>query len=171
LTPPLLARLELAARRMVPFLVTVGLVIMTAIPTRLPGFAQVAPSWPMMGIFYWSIYRPDLMPVWGAFLIGILTDIVGGTPLGINALLFLLIREIVVGQRRFFITNAFPLAWATFAVIALGALGLNWLLFVILQNQAVSPQILIWQYLILSGLFPLVTVTLAYTQMVMLKDV
>ncbi len=156
---------------MVPFLVSFALVILTVVPTRLPGFAQISPSWPMLGIFYWSIYRPDLMPLGGAFLIGVLADIVADTPIGINALLFLLIRGIVVGQRRFFLTNAFPMAWAAFGVIALGSLGLNWLLFALVQGHAVDPQILLWQYVILMGLFPLVTVVMAYTQMVFLKDV
>jgi len=161
----------MGARRMVPFLVTLALVILTVVPTKLPGFAQVSPSWPMMGIFYWSIYRPDLLPIWAAFLIGVLTDIVTGMPIGINALLYLLIRGVVVIQRRFFLTNTFPMAWAAFAIIAIGAIGLNWLLFAILQGEAVDPQILLWQYVILMGLFPFVTVLLAYTQMVLLKDV
>ena len=156
---------------MVPFLVSLGLVVLSAVPTRLPGFAQIAPSWPMMGIFYWSIYRPDLLPMWAAFLIGILADIVLDLPLGISALIFLLIRGIVVGQRRFFLTNTFPMAWAAFSVIALGAMGLNWVLFAMLHGEAVDPQILLWQYVILVGLFPLATVLLAYTQMVLLRDV
>jgi rod shape-determining protein MreD len=156
---------------MVPFLVSFALVVLTAVPTRLPGFAQIAPSWPMMGIFYWSIYRPDLMPFWVAFLIGVLADIVADTPLGISSLIFLMIRGIVVNQRRFFLTNAFPMSWAAFAVIAIGAIGLNWVLFAMLQGHAVDPQILLWQYVLLMGLFPLVTVIMAYTQMVLLKDV
>lgn len=171
MTPNLLTRLDMGARRMVPFLVSLGLVILTAVPTRLPGFAQIAPSWPMMGIFYWSIYRPDLLPIWAAFLIGVLTDIVAGMPLGISALLYLFIRGIVVTQRRFFITNPFPMTWAAFAIISLGTMGLNWVLFAMLQSEAVDPQILLWQYVLLMGLFPLVTVLLAYTQMVLLKDV
>ena len=81
------------------------------------------------------------------------------------------IRGIVVTQRRFFLTNPFPMTWAAFAIISLGAMGLNWVLYAMLQSQAVDPQILLWQYVLLMGLFPLVTVLLAYTQMVLLKDV
>ena len=156
---------------MVPFLVSLGLVVLTVLPTRLPGFAQVAPSWPMMGIFYWSIYRPDLLPMWAVFVLGVLADIVLDMPLGVSSLLYLLIRGIVVGQRRFFLTNPFPMTWAAFAVIALGVMGLEWMLFILLHGEAVDPQILLWQYVILLGLFPLVTVFLAYTQMVLLRDV
>ena len=171
MTPNLLTRLDTGARRMVPFLVLLCLVVLTAIPTRLPGFAQVAPSWPIIGIFYWSIYRPDLLPMWAAFLIGILADTVLDMPLGISALLFLLIRGIVVSQRRFFLTNAFPMTWGAFAIIAMGCMGLTWLLFSGLHGEAVDPQILLWQYIMLIGLFPFVTVLLAYTQMVLLPDV
>ena len=159
------------ARQMVPFLISLLLVILTTLPTRLPGFAQVAPSWPIMGVFYWSIYRPDLLPMWATFVIGLINDIVLGLPLGISALVFLLVRASVVSQRRFFLTNAFPMTWAAFAVIALGAMGLNWLLFALLNGDATDPQILLWQYALLVGLFPGVTVLLAYTQMVMLRDV
>ena len=171
MTPNLLTRLDMKARRMVPFLISVGLVILTVVPTRLPGFSQVAPSWPMVGIFYWSIYRPDLLPIWAAFLIGLLADIIAGTPIGINALLYLLVRGVVVTQRRFFLTNSFPMTWAAFAIIALGMMGLNWILFALLNGDVVDPQILLWQYVILMGMFPLVTILLAYTQMVLLKDV
>ena len=161
----------MGARRMVPFLVSVGLVVLTVVPTRLPGFAQIAPPWPMIGIFYWSIYRPDLLPVWTAFLIGLLADIVAGTPVGVNALLYLLVRGAVLTQRRFFLTNSFPMTWSAFAIIAAGAMGLHWLLFAVLNGDAVDPQILLWQYVMLMGLFPIVTILLAYTQMVLLKDV
>ena len=171
MTPNLLTRLDMGARRMVPFLVSLMLVVFCAVPTRLPGFAQVAPFWPVMGVFYWSIYRPDLLPMWATFLIGLVADVVVGMPLGVNALLFLLIRGVVVTQRRFFLTNAFPMTWAAFALTVLGEMGLNWVLFAMLNGDAVDPQILLWQYVLLVGLFPLATVFLAYTQMVLLRDV
>ncbi len=164
-------RLELKARQLVPFLTTLFMVLATAAPSRLPGFSAIAPSLPMVGIFYWTIYRPDLMPAWAALLIGTLMDVIAGTPLGINALILLLIRGIVAAQRRFFLANSFPMAWASFALIAAGAMGGAWLLFALLEGQSSDPQILMWQYVVMMGIFPLMTVILAYTQMILLRDV
>ena len=147
------------------------MVLATAVPSRLPGFSEIAPSLPLIGIFYWTIYRPDLMPAWAALVIGAFIDVIAGTPLGINAFVFLLIRGIVSGQRRFFLANSFPMAWASFALIAAGALGGSWLLFSLLQSQASDPQILLWQYVVMMGIFPLMNVILAYTQMILLRDV
>lgn len=147
------------------------MVLVNVAPSRVPGFSEIAPSLPIIGVFYWTIYRPDLMPAWAALLIGTLIDVLGGTPLGINALILLMIRGIVSAQRRFFLANSFPMAWGSFALIAAGALGGSWLLFSLLQGQASEPQILLWQYVVMMGIFPLMTVILAYTQMILLRDV
>ena len=155
---------------MVPVLETLGLVILTAVPTRIPGFAELAPCWPLIGIFYWSIYRPDLLSALSAFLLGTLLDFVGGTPLGVNTLIFLLVRSTVVVQRRFFLGHSFVMTWASFAMIATAAMGLQWMLFGFISGQGMDPRNLMWQYVFVVGVFPILTVVLAYTQTIFLRD-
>lgn len=169
--PTLWARMDMWVRHMVPVAVTILLLLLTAVPTRLPGFAGIAPVLPMMGVYYWAIYRPDLLPAWMAFLIGVLYDIIAGTPLGVNALVLLLVQGVAAAQRKFFLGKSFLVAWWAFGLLAAGAIGLSWLLVTVLHGRVVDATPVIFEYLLTMGLFPLLTWTLARTQMAFLKDV
>ncbi|MBI5162273.1 MAG: rod shape-determining protein MreD [Magnetospirillum sp.] len=164
-------RMDTWLRHMVPFGVTMLLLLATAVPTRLPGFAGIAPMLPLMGVTYWAIYRPDLLPAWSAFLIGMLYDIVGGTPLGVNALVLLLVQGIAASQRRFFQGKSFLVAWWAFGLLSAGAVTLAWLLIGLLHGRSVDAVAVLFEYLVTLGLFPLLTWMLTRTQMSLLKDV
>jgi rod shape-determining protein MreD len=171
LKPSIWVRMDAWMRQFVPFGITLVLLLLTAVPTRLPGFASIAPILPMMGVYYWAIYRPDLLPAWAAFVIGLLYDIVAGTPLGVNALVLLLVQGTAASQRRFFLAKSFLVSWWAFALLAGGATGLSWLLITLLSARAIEPSPVLFQYLMTLGLFPVLTWLLARTQMALLKDV
>lgn len=164
-------RMDTWVRHMVPISVTLLLLLLTAIPTHMPGFAGVAPVLPLMGVYYWAIYRPDLLPAWAAFLVGVLYDILAGTPLGVHALVLLLVQGVAAGQRRFFLGKSFMVAWWAFGLLAAGSAGLSWILVAILAGQILDPRPVLFQYVLTLGLFPLLTWVLARTQMAFLKDV
>lgn len=169
--PSVWVRMDTWVRHLVPVGVTLMLLLLTAIPTRIPGLSGIIPMLPLMGVYYWAIYRPDLLPAWSAFLIGLLYDIIGGTPLGVNALVLLSVQGIAAGQRRFFLGKSFMVAWWAFGLLAAAAAGATWLLVTILHGQALDASPVIFDYLLTMGLFPLLTWTLARTQMAFLKEV
>jgi rod shape-determining protein MreD len=164
-------RMDTWVRHLIPLAVTLLLLLLTAIPTRAPGFAGIAPMLPLMGVYYWAIYRPDLLPAWLAFLVGLLYDIIGGTPLGVNALVMLLVQGTAASQRKFFLGKSFAVAWWAFGLLTAGAVGLAWLLVSFIYGRAVDPLPVIFEYLMTLSIFPVLTWTLARTQMAFLKDV
>lgn len=164
-------RMDTWLRHFVPFSITLVLLLMTAVPTRFSGFAGITPMLPLMGVYYWAIYRPDLLPPWAAFALGLLYDIVSGTPLGVNAMVLLLVQGVTVTQRRFFLAKTFLVAWWSFALLAGAATGLSWLLVSVISHHALDPAPAMVEYLVTLGLFPLLTWVLARTQMAFLKDV
>lgn len=169
--PSVWVRMDTWVRHLIPVGVTLTLLLLTAIPTRVPGLSGIIPMLPLMGVYYWAIYRPDLLPAWSAFLIGLLYDIIGGTPLGVNALVLLAVQGVAAGQRRFFLGKSFMVAWWAFGLLAAAAAGTTWLLVTILYGQALDASPVIFDYLLTMGLFPLLTWTLARTQMAFLKEV
>lgn len=169
--PSVWVRMDTWLRQLVPFGATLILLLLAAMPTRLPGFAGIAPMLPLMGVTYWAIWRPDLLPAWVAFLVGLLTDVVGGTPLGVNALVLLLVQGLAASQRRFFLGKSFIVAWWGFGVLAAGALGLCWFLVSVLRAVPVDPVAVTFEYLMTLGLFPPLTWALARMQAALLKDV
>lgn len=168
--PSVWVRMDTWVRHLVPFGVTLALLLFTAIPTHMPGLAGIVPMLPLMGVYYWAIYRPDLLPAWVAFVIGLLYDIIGGTPLGVHALVLLAVQGVAASQRRFFLGKSFLVAWWAFGLMAAGASGATWLLVTVLLGQAVDPTPLLFEYLLTMGLFPLLTWALARTQMAFLKE-
>lgn len=168
--PSIWIRMDTWVRHLVPFGVTLILLLLTTIPTRIPGLAGIIPMLPLMGVYYWAIYRPDLMPAWIAFLIGLLYDIVAGTPLGVNALVLVVVQATAASQRKFFLGKSFMVAWWAFGLLAAGAIGLQWLLVSMLLGAAIDTAPVVFQYLLTMGIFPLLTWALAGTQMAFLKD-
>ena len=115
--------------RLVPFLTTVLFAFFSVVPLNLPGFAVVMPAFALMAVFHWSVYRPDLLPLSAVFVSGLLLDLMNGTPyVGISALVFLIGRSAVMGQRKLFVNRPFAIVWLGFLVLAVAAFLLLWAL-------------------------------------------
>ena len=91
------------------------LVFAAALPWRLPAFAEVTPAFAVMAVFYWTIYRPERLPYVATFGIGVLQDLLAGTPLGMTALLLLVVQGVVASQRTFFRGKPFLVIWWGFS--------------------------------------------------------
>ena len=75
-------RLDLVARSLSPMAITLLLVMVSVLPMHIPFFGTVSPVLSLMAVYYWSIFRPDLMPSFAVFGAGLFQDILSGTPLG-----------------------------------------------------------------------------------------
>ena len=71
----------------------------------------------LTAIYYWCIYRPTILPVWLVFVMGIVLDILTMAPLGLNTLIMLVCRKVIVNQRRFLMSQPFLLIWLGFAIV------------------------------------------------------
>lgn len=163
-------KVDTAARRLTPFGLTVILVLIGAVPLHVPGFAPVTPLLPMIGIYYWAIYRPDLMPVSAAFIIGVLYDALSGTPMGVSAAVFVIVQGVIDSQRRFFAGKSFIIVWLGFLLVSAGALLVTWLLVSALYGTLVKSGALMFQYLITLGCFPLLSWALLCWQRAFLRQ-
>jgi len=123
---------------------TLGLVGLT--PLGLPHLELAAPSLALMAIFYWSIFRADLMTMVGAFLIGLFLDLLSGGPVGLNAMMLLLAHELGVSQRRVFLGSSFLVNWSAFALVASAAILAGWLMISLLHWTLLplAPRLAQW---------------------------
>jgi len=153
-TGQLFQRLDRVARNLIPFGLCVFLVIAGSLPLYIPGYGPISPNFALMAVFYWAIYRPDLLPPTAAFAIGLLQDILVGTAPGTTALVLLLVRAGVVTQGRVFRTKSFLVTWWGFAMVALGAGVLKWILAAGLNFTLLNPMPGIFQFALSVALFP-----------------
>lgn len=148
-------RLDKFARDLTPFGLTFVLLIVDAVPFHIPGFAQVAPLLPMIGIYFWAVYRPDLMPATAVFALGILHDFLSGLPVGVSAVTFLAVQGAAMAQRDFFFGKSFIIVWLGFLIVAAGALVLQWLLSSLVAGGFVDGRSALYQYGLTAAFFPI----------------
>ena len=166
----LLQQIDLAVRQLLPVGMVLVLILVNALPTRVPGFAAVVPLLPLIGVYYWSIYRPDLMPPALAFCLGLLNDVISGIPLGVSSLLYLLVQGMTASQRRFFHGKPFRIAWWGFGLVSGGAFILQWLLASLLLGRTLELRAVGFEFLMTLSFYPLLSWLFARTQLALLRN-
>ena len=121
----------------------------------------------LMMFYYWSIYRPTLIPPFLVFCAGICLDLLSGWPLGLNAFIFLILRHNVSSQRLFLTGQPFIVVWLGYMVVSGVAMFLQWMLFGLIRLQwgAIDPVILSAFIGIL--LFPVISLILHFSHKIL----
>ena len=163
-------RLDQAGRSLAPVAVTVMLVLAGMVPLYLPGFERVTPMLALISVYYWAIYRPDLMGPSVVFGVGLFQDLLAGTPLGLAALVLLLCHWVVVSQRGFFLAGSFLMLWVGFVFIVFGAALVQWLAHVCLAMRVVSLQAPLFQAALTLAVFPVFAWLFIHVHRAFLKD-
>lgn len=162
-------RLDLLARELMPIALTFALILVGAIPFYIPGLQSVAPSLPFIAVFYWSLHRPDLMPPAAAFFIGLFQDILSGAPVGTGAAVFVVLHAAVQSQRTFFHGKPFSVLWLGFAVAAVAAAALGWVIMSAMTLALVDGRSVMLQAVTTIGCFPLVVRALWFCHVTVLR--
>lgn len=121
------------------------------------GSGNVSPAFLLMGIYFWTISRPSLLPLPVVFLIALIFDIVSGSVVGLHTLAFMIIVVLVKSQRRYLMGQPWLVLWAGFA-IAMLILGLIQFLVFAIQSGNVPPLWILPVNVLISVLaYPLMT--------------
>jgi rod shape-determining protein MreD len=156
MTPGIWQRDTGTLTKLVPVLTTLLFVIVSMLPFHIPGFGSIAPSFALMAVFHWTIYRPDLFPLGAVFGIGLFLDLLNGTPyVGLSALIFLLARTVVLSQRRMFFQAPFLVLWIGFLALTASCFLFEWAFVSMLQFTPLQPRLFIFQAVITVACFPI----------------
>jgi len=153
--------LDTAARTLTPTLLLVVLVFLGQLPYSLSGHASVTPYFLLMGIFYWGLHRPDLLPAVAVFVIGLMQDALEGEPFGVNAFVLVAVYWLVVSQQQHFRGRAFLVVWLGFAAAALIAGVLRWMLVSLVLGLVMTPWPIMLEYFMTVMFYPVLTVAFA----------
>ena len=142
--------------RLVPFLTLLAAVLASHLPLPTVVAQNTMPPLVLSFVFLWAVYRPAWLPISLVFVVGLLMDVLGSVPLGLNAILLVLVYWPVVVQRRVFLREPFPFLWLSFAAILASLELLRWL-FVSLVLLSLAPVGLVLSNLVVGiGLFPII---------------
>jgi rod shape-determining protein MreD len=126
--PSLWRRLDAAARRAFPAALAGLALLFLAAPFGLPAQAELQPEILLASTFFWSLYRPQAMPPPVVFLLGLVSDLLSGMPVGVSVIILLLVQGFVFRWRRFLTRQGFAVVWLVFAALAIGSAVLDWAL-------------------------------------------
>ncbi|WP_417319468.1 rod shape-determining protein MreD [Emcibacter sp.] len=148
---------EIGFRGLMPFLLSLLLAIITVLPYKIPYFGNLMPFLTLIAVYYWTVVRPELLPVSAVFIIGLLQDILGGGPLGMMALLLLLVRQFVLLQGRNFLERDFLFNWLIFVIISLVFGFSSWAVASIYYKTVLNYWHAVGQSLLTIAMFPVIT--------------
>jgi rod shape-determining protein MreD len=151
-----LQRAQRTLRGIVPFVLTLMLSLAPTMPFRMPRDISVVPDLSLMAVFYWTIYRPDLLPMPAVFAIGLIQDIVTGGPIGVTPLILVGAYGMLLNQRRVFLGKPFMQTWWGFLIVATAACVVKFLVACLQASAFVPVQQAGLQYFSTLLLFPLI---------------
>ena len=156
-------RLESAARKALPYSLMVVLLLLDCVPMPFSTGGHIKAPFFLMGIYYWSIYRPTLIPPWMAFAAGLAADLIGGLPLGFSAASYVLAQWLVMDQRRFLMGQSFVMLWFGFLALSVLISLIQWFIFAAVNFSWPPLRPIFFSLLLGQALFPLICVVLHWT--------
>ena len=140
---------------LLPKIVILLLILLSILPLNIINLSVIFPMLEAICIYYWSLYRPRMMPYWFVFLIGISWDALYGLPLGVTALGCIGLRFLVSFYQEQLGLNHFSYFWRVTALsLALYAIY-KWLALSILYDEILPKQIAILQWAMTVAIYPL----------------
>ena len=148
-------------------MVTTALAVVTATPVGIPDYATVTPSFVLMSVFHWTLYRPEYLGYFAIFLIGLFLDLLTtapGTAVGLTSLVLLIARWTVFTNRKFFLGRDFAFIWLWFAALTGGAYLCIWIIGSVINGILLQPHTVAFQAVLTVALFPPIAWFLARLQ-------
>jgi rod shape-determining protein MreD len=132
--------------RAVPSLLTLLVALLTAIPAHIFGSGEITPSFTLICIFYWGVYSPGALPYSFLFMLGLLQDALGGTPLGISSVIYLGMAYVLHAQRRLMGQALFGTIWMGCMLFTAMAALTQWGIMCLYSGIAyeIMPPLLRW---------------------------
>lgn len=139
------------------------LFVLSLTSLSLPILSSVQIGFFLMALYYWSVFRPSLLPLYVVFFLGLGLDFASGEVIGINALLLIIIQKIIVDQRRFLMGQSFSAIWLGFAALVLVFSVLKFLMFSLVSFSLVYSQAIWINSALTIFLFPMIHAVLYQT--------
>ena len=133
-----LSKIKKPCLNSIPTLTALISLFLNIVPYKINNASILMPDFFYIVIYYWTVYRPQLLPCLIILLLGLLKDIIEYNTLGISSLSALFFQLVIISQRKFLFNRTFIVVW----------LGFAFCLAIILALQNYSWTILISRWLI-----------------------
>ncbi len=133
------------------------LFIIDLVDYSIPISYMARPFFTVIIIYYWAIYRPNLLSPAYIFALGLIYDLILGYPVGIHAILFITAQWIISDQRLYFLGQSFLVTCLGFSLTGFLVLCAEWLFFSAMAGSFDGFENVFYKTIVSSFLFPLMT--------------
>lgn len=162
--PTFWQRLDALARQLAPFSLAFLLVLIGAVPLRLPHLGEISPHFALLAVYYWAVHRPGVLPAGAVFVLGLFSDFLGVAPLGVGTAVLLGVYAVTVSQRRFLTGQSFMGVWTGFALVCASSFAVTWLLASLLAGTMIDGRAAVFAAMLNVAIYPAVGFIFAHTQ-------
>ncbi len=132
------------------------LMILSLVPINIGPLSDARPMLLLMGVFYWSLFRPSFPNVFMLFLAGLFYDSFAATPFGLTSLILIGTHALISYQRKLLLYQPFWILWGIYSILAAIASVLLWLIHMVLSLGYVPVSAYIMDILISVAFFPFI---------------
>jgi rod shape-determining protein MreD len=159
--PTLGSRIDAAGRAAFPAATTALALLVISAPIGLPAAAELRLAVAFTCVFFWTVFRPASLPPLVVFALGLLCDLLGQAPLGLDVLVLLAVQAVALKLRRVLEKQGFVRVWMAFASCAATAAAATWLGTMALTMSLLPLTPAMATALLAAGLYPLLAFPLA----------
>ena len=157
-------RPEELLRGSLPFLAVLLLVFVDLAPLPNAAPTALSPLLCLCGIFYWTVYRPDLLGNTLILIVTVVLDATAGLPLGLTAAALFATRLLLIAPPRFFAGRSFLVLWACFSLAVTVLMSLRWLLASLYFHHLFAFRPVAFELLLTIAAYPLIGLAMAALQ-------
>lgn len=141
----------------IPFFTVLFLIIIMVLPYKFTVIGDIMPFLTLIGVYYWSVFKPELLPVSVVFVLGLFQDILLGSPLGLMSLLLVVVQQFIFFQGRQFLERDFLFNWFVFVMLVIGFGFLSWGITSLYFRVFLDYWGVIGQILLTIAFYPIIT--------------
>lgn len=148
------------APSIIAFFSVLLLILLTYSVFHLPNFMWIMPWLGTIGIFFWAVFGHKYFGYTQVVTLGLIEDIVTGSPLGFHALAFVILYRIASQQRKYLNGKPFSVIWFGYSFSMVMVYGISFLVSIILGNgvSSIAP----FNWLISCLIFPVFHLALVH---------
>ncbi|MXV44027.1 hypothetical protein GS501_03030 [Saccharibacter sp. 17.LH.SD] len=142
-------------KKIVPGLFIICWGIVLSAPFGIPGQIELQSGIILGTVWFWVLYRPQVMSLPLLFLSGLIVELFVVTPPGFLLLWMLVVYGVAQGVRFRLAQGGFFRSWGVYALTVLGGVFLEWCLMSIQAVAIISPFAMVFQWVLTIGVYPL----------------
>ncbi len=141
------------SRIVILHLIAIFFAIFNISDIKIGGLTKVIPLFDLMIVFYFAVFR-NVFSIWFIFLLGMWNDALSGNPLGLTALLYIMmIKFFIALNNKLMIRENFRQIWQQFIVLCLIFLMFKWAFLSLYNGAFYSLKIILLQLILTSSFY------------------